>query len=106
MKIQKIIIKTFNRKIFKLQKKDILRNKMVGLSDKQYKEIMTTTKAKILKNKLLKTKQKKFSRENNVCRIIKKLGKRIVDIRKKNVNQKSGEVKKWGKSEKSKSLQK
>ena len=67
---------------------------------------MRTTKAKILNNKLLRTKQKKFSRDNNVCRIIKKLEKRIVDIRKKNVNQKSGEVKNWEKSEKSKSLQK
>ena len=64
LKIQKGIIKALNRNTFKLQKrKNILRNKMVDLlSDKQYKEIMTTIKKKvnIFKNKLQKSKQKIF----------------------------------------------
>ena len=49
LKIQKGIIKALNRNTFKLQKrKNILRNKMVDLlSDKQYKEIMTTIKKKV-----------------------------------------------------------
>ena len=43
---------------------------------------------------LLKTKQKKFSRDNSVYQKIKKLEERIVDIQKKNAKRKSGEVKK------------
>ena len=58
LKIQKGIIKALNCQIFNLQKhKNNLRNKMVDLlSDKQYKEIMTTIKKKvnIFKNKLQK----------------------------------------------------
>ena len=49
---------------------------------------------------LLKTKQKKFSRDNSVYQKIKKLEERIVDIRKKNAKRKSDKVKKWKKSEK------
>ena len=67
LKIQKGIIKALNCNIFKLQKhRNILRIKMADLlSDKQYKEIMTTIKKKvnIFKNKLQKIKQKKFSRD-------------------------------------------
>ena len=99
LKIQKGIIKALNRNIFKLQKrKNILRNKMVDLlSDKQYKEIMTTIKK--LKRKLtpLKTSYKKQNRRNfceTKYRIIKKLEKRIVDIHKKKEKQKSGKIRK------------
>ena len=68
LEIQKGIIKALNLHIFKLQKhKNILRNKMVDLlSDKQYKEIMTTIKKKvnIFKNKLKKIKQEIFERQS------------------------------------------
>ena len=76
------------------------------LSDKQYKEIMTTIKKKvnIFKNKLQKIKQKKFSRDkvpNN-----QETGKKNFDIYKKKENKKSGKIKKGEKSIKRKSLQK
>ena len=76
------------------------------LSDKHYKEIMTTIKKKVnIFSKLQKTKNRR-----NICetkyRIIKKLEKRIVDIYKKNENKKSGEIKKREKFVKRKSLQK
>ena len=76
------------------------------LSDKQYKEIMTTIKKKvnIFKNKLQKIKQKKFSRDkvpNN-----QETGKKNLDIYKKKENKKSGKIKKGEKSIKRKSLQK
>ena len=76
------------------------------LSDKQYKEIMTTIKKKvnIFKNKLQKIKQKKFSRDkvpNN-----QETGKKNFDIYKKKENKQSGKIKKGEKSIKRKSLQK
>ena len=57
------MIKAFNRNIFKLQKrKNVLRNKMVDLSDKKYKEIKRK-EVNIFKNTLQKTKQKTFLRD-------------------------------------------
>ena len=55
---------------------------------------MTTVKKKvdIFKNKLQKTKQKKFYETK--YQIIKKLEKRIINIGRKNENKKSGEIKK------------
>ena len=77
------------------------------LSDKQYKEIMTTIKKKvnIFKNKLQKTKNRRNFCETKY-RIIKKLEKRIVDIHKKNETKKTGKIKKREKFVKRKSLQK
>ena len=63
------------------------------LSDKQYKEIITTIKKKvnILQNKY-KKQNRRYLHETNY-QIIKKLQKRIVHTQKKNENKKSGEIK-------------
>lgn len=63
------------------------------LSDKQYKEIITTIKKKvnILQNKY-KKQNRRYLHETNY-QIIKKLQKRIVDTQKKNENKKSREIK-------------